>query len=129
MSRRSRIALLALLTIAAGLGTRAGVGGLIGVYGGDVLYAVLIYLCVLFVHASPSGRPIAAIALAICFAVEFSQLIEALEPLRAHRFAALVLGRGFLASDLACYALGVGLAAGARRLAVRPLAADKAATS
>jgi Protein of unknown function (DUF2809). len=48
-------------------------------------------------------------ALTVCFLVEISQLIQVdwLNTLRSNRFAALVLGQGFLWSDLLAYTIGV----------------------
>jgi hypothetical protein len=59
-------------------------------------------------------RRAAAWTLGLSVLVELSQLIHTpwLDALRANRFVALVLGRGFVASDLVCYAVGVALAAG-----------------
>jgi hypothetical protein len=49
--------------------------------------------------------------LAFAFVIEFSQMFHTpwLDALRAHRLAALVLGQGFLWSDLACYAAGIAV--------------------
>jgi hypothetical protein len=72
-------------------------------------------------HGRDRGRPclavLAAAALGISFAVEFSQLVQVewLERLRATRAGALVLGRGFLATDLICYAAGVALGVAGER--------------
>ncbi|MFZ5481276.1 MAG: DUF2809 domain-containing protein [Myxococcota bacterium] len=98
------------VVVALGLGSRAtplpdGVG--------DALYAVLIYTLTGVVAPRARGR--AAFALATCWAIEASQLAPWLAPIRATRLGALVLGRGFLWSDLAWYTLGVGIAAGAAR--------------
>ena len=63
----------------------------------------------------------------LSFAVEFSQLYQAgwINAVRETHLGALVLGRGFLWSDLACYTAGVGagwlaelVAAAARRSGV-----------
>jgi len=58
-------------------------------------------------------RRLAGAALALCVAVEVSQLYRApwLAALRATPLGALALGQGFLWSDLLCYALGVAGAA------------------
>ena len=64
-------------------------------------------------------RRAALSALALCYAVEVSQLWHTpwLDQLRAGRLGALVLGRGFLWSDLVCYTAGVLFAV----IIVRPL--------
>ena len=53
--------------------------------------------------------------------IETSQLFHTpwLDALRANRFAALVLGQGFLWSDLLCYAVGIALGVVMERLARR----------
>ena len=54
-------------------------------------------------------------------AIETSQLYHApwIDAIRRTRPGALVLGYGFLWSDLACYAAGVALATAVERLAAR----------
>lgn len=53
------------------------------------------------------------LAVSFCYAVELSQLIEVpwLDQIRGTLPGRLILGSGFLWSDLACYAVGVILAA------------------
>jgi hypothetical protein len=111
--RRARLhlALAALAVIPLGLLTRADLPlpPLVASYGGDTLYATLVYLLVALVWpAWPSWR-LGAVALSLCFAVELSQLLQVpwLDALRATLPGRLVLGTGFLWSDLTCYAAGV----------------------
>ena len=61
-----------------------------------------------------STARLAGRALVIVFAVEFSQLYHApwADAIRGTWLGGLVLGSGFLWSDLACYTIGVGVAAG-----------------
>jgi hypothetical protein len=58
----------------------------------------------------PTAR-VAAVALAMAYLVEASQLYHApwIDGLRATRIGGLVLGFGFLWSDLVCYTVGVTL--------------------
>jgi Protein of unknown function (DUF2809) len=58
-----------------------------------------------------STRTIACLAMAFSVAVEISQLYHApwIASIRQTTVGGLILGVGFLRSDLACYALGVGL--------------------
>lgn len=128
---RSRALLLPLmgLVVALGLGSRSAAARVhlprfVTDYAGDTLWTVMVYLCLVFALPRLSVRRAAATALGLSVLVELSQLVHTpwLEALRAHRLGALVLGRGFLASDLVCYAVGAGLAAltdlpGARRRA------------
>jgi hypothetical protein len=113
--RRLWILVGVLLVVLAGLATRSGLPlpWLVATYGGDTLYAVLIYLLLAAVVPGASTGAMALGAGLVCVGVELSQLSEAgwLVTLRSTRLGALVLGKGFLWSDLACYTVGVGLAA------------------
>ncbi|HYO74456.1 MAG TPA: DUF2809 domain-containing protein [Archangium sp.] len=131
---RSRVLLLPLmgLVVALGLGSRSAAARLhlprfVTDYAGDALWTVMVYLCLVFILPRLSVRRAAVSALGLSVLVELSQLLHTpwLDALRAHRLGALVLGRGFLASDLVCYAVGAGLAAGTdlpgtRRRAAHP---------
>ncbi|AKJ08446.1 putative membrane protein [Archangium gephyra] len=121
---------LMVLVVALGLGSRSAAARLhlprfVTDYAGDALWTVMVYLCLVFALPRLSVRLAATGALGLSVLVELSQLVHTpwLEALRAHRLGALVLGRGFLASDLVCYAVGTGLAAGADLLRVRRRAA------
>ncbi len=125
---RSRALLLPLmvLVVALGLGSRSAVAAVylprfLRAYAGDTLWAALVYLCLLFVLPRLPMRQAAAWTLGISVLVELSQLLHIpwLDALRAHRFGALLLGRGFVASDLVCYAAGVALASGTDLLCAR----------
>lgn len=130
---RPRALYLALVgaTVAAGLASRRYANVLptaVGLYAGDVLWAAMAYLLFATLWASaPVGR-LALTALGFAFAIETSQLYHApwIDAIRTTRPGALVLGFGFLWSDLACYTIGVALAAGLdaailRRLDARSL--------
>lgn len=103
------------LVIAAGLGSRsAGASFLpdrITDYAGDTLWALMVFLILGLLFPAARTGVLAAAALGISFAVEFSQLWDAdwLNRIRATRAGALVLGRGWVATDLLCYAAGVGI--------------------
>jgi len=78
-------------------------------YGGDTLWALLMFLgfrCVLI--RAPILR-VTLVSLAFCFAVEFSQLYHApwIDSIRNTRLGALTLGSTFNAPDLIAYAVGV----------------------
>jgi hypothetical protein len=110
---------LMLLVVALGLGSRTPTAReyaprFLTDYAGDTLWASMAYLCFVFALPRLPVRLAAAAALGVSVLVELSQLVHTpwLDALRAHRLGALVLGRGFVASDLVCYAAGVALAAG-----------------
>ena len=70
-------------------------------------------------HARLSRR--AATALAIAYLVEISQLYHApwIDALRLTALGGLMLGFGFLWSDLACYTVGVAVGVLLERVAIR----------
>lgn len=103
---------LALLMIVLGLATRIYSGympGWVIEYAGDVLWAAMVYLGIRFVAPSSGCTKAAVAALLFSYLIEISQLYQALwiRELRANPLAALVLGQGFLWSDLVCYTVGV----------------------
>ena len=109
-ARRSRTAIViaGAAVVVVGLVVHASVAGPAGDVGGGALYAVLVYLGVLFV--TPRVRPIlaAAVAFGLCALIEFAQLTgvpaalaEWFPPIR------LVLGTTFVATDLVAYLGGV----------------------
>ena len=83
----------------------------ISTYAGDTLWALMAFLLIGFLFPSLSILKVAAIALFFSFFIEFSQLYHApwIDDIRQNRLAALVLGRGFLWSDLVCYSVGVAM--------------------
>jgi hypothetical protein len=81
----------------------------IGEYSGDVLWALMLFLVVSFAFA---GRPLfqrCIVSLVLAFAVEVSQLYHSpwIDGIRSTTLGGLVLGFGFLWSDLVCYMVGV----------------------
>ncbi|MDC7248578.1 MAG: DUF2809 domain-containing protein, partial [Sphaerochaetaceae bacterium] len=103
---------LIILTIITGLASRHFSNYLpeiINLGLGDALWALMMYWMLAFVFPAASIRNLTAMALTVCFLVEISQLIQVdwLNTLRSNRFAALVLGQGFLWSDLLAYTIGV----------------------
>jgi hypothetical protein len=108
---------LLVATVLLGLATRrfpAAFPGVIARFGGDALWAVMVLWIAALVWRGASTQRLALSALAIAYAVEISQLYRApwIEAVRATRGGALMLGQGFLWSDLVSYVVGVALAAG-----------------
>ncbi|NNJ11548.1 DUF2809 domain-containing protein [Chloroflexales bacterium ZM16-3] len=110
---RWRIIAAILLVIPLGLLTRSGLPmpGFVAAYGGDTLYATLVYLLVALIWLRAAIGRVGLAALGLCVAIELGQLYHApwLDAIRATTPGRLVLGSGFLWSDLACYAVGVVL--------------------
>lgn len=110
--RRGVYAGLALFTIGIGLATHYHAGWMHPVVRdmlGDALWAMMMFWLVSVV--APRALPLArgAVALGICWLVEFAQLVHlpALDAFRATSVGHLTLGSGFDARDLLSYALGV----------------------
>jgi len=115
-SRSNPLAWLVLIaiTVALGLGSRrlgTHLPGFVAAYAGDTLWATAAFLGIgLLLPKAPTWR-VAALALLVSLLVEVSQLSKApwLESIRRTTVGGLVLGHDFVWSDLACYAVGVGL--------------------
>jgi hypothetical protein len=113
---RFRYFLIALLLVLVGLGSRKyGVllPKFLAEYAGDTLWAALVFVGIGFVMARSSTLRVLTVALASCYTVEISQLYHApwIDNLRHTTLGGLVLGFGFLWSDLVCYTTGVVFAA------------------
>jgi hypothetical protein len=125
---RWRIAIAILAVIPLGLLTRADLPmpAIIAAYGGDTLYATLVYLLVALIWPRAAIGRVGLAALGLCVIIELSQLYHApwLDAIRATTPGRLALGSGFLWSDLACYAVGALLGAaldlGTLRPSLRP---------
>lgn len=98
--------LLIIIVILSGLLSRKTT--MIPAITGDALYAVMMFLMVKFLLINTDYRKIAVISLAICFMIELSQLYDApwFNQIRNTNLGALVLGRGFLWTDLLAYTVG-----------------------
>jgi Protein of unknown function (DUF2809) len=80
-------------------------------YGGDILSATCIYFGVQFLMHRYSVWQAGLVAYILCVLIELQQLItwKPLLRLREETPADILLGHGFLWSDLACYAVGVAI--------------------
>lgn len=112
-----------LVVIALGLGSRWYAQYLplfIASYAGDTLWALEAFLAIGFLFPAFPTLKVALIALMFAFFIEITQLYHApwLDAIRHYRLAGLVLGYGFLWSDLLCYTVGVILGFGAERISV-----------
>lgn len=87
--------------------------GFIAAYAGDTLWALLVFLGIGAIAPQLRLSQRTWIALGSAIAVEVSQLHHApwIDAIRHTRLGGLVLGFGFLWSDLLCYGVGVGLGA------------------
>jgi glycopeptide antibiotics resistance protein len=80
-------------------------------YLGDALWALMVFFMVGFIFKTKSPIWVAVFALAFSFSIEFSQLYHAtwIDTIRDNRIGGLILGYGFLWSDLICYSVGIGV--------------------
>ncbi len=106
--------LAAFATIALGLlwrSHRVPLPSFVAKYGGDALWALMIFFLVRAVNPRLSLRAGSVWALAICWLVEFSQLYRApwIDSIRHTFLGHLVLGSTFNPPDLLAYAVGVAL--------------------
>ncbi len=97
------------ITIIVGLFSRSTyIPQVIYPYIGDVFYALMMYW--IFAGIFPVKKPakVALIAIGICFCIELLQLYQAdwINAIRHTKLGGLVLGFGFLWSDLLCYTIG-----------------------
>jgi len=88
-------------------------------YLGDSLWAVMIYGMVAFIFKNRPIKWIATCSILFCYAIEISQLYHApwIDSIRNTRLGGLVLGFGFLWTDLLAYTLGIGFAILIERIA------------
>lgn len=103
---------LTIITIIAGLISRkiySYLPSIVNLYLGDILYGVMMYwiICFVFLEKRPFSKFV--IALFVCLLIEFSQLVDLkfLNLIRQNRFGRLIIGQGFLKSDLLAYFIGV----------------------
>jgi len=122
--RRSRLGYLAAasLVVVMGLASRryaAALPSFLARYAGDTLWAVMVFVLIGVLSARWSTGRVAAAALATSYGVELSQLYHApwIDSVRATRLGALVLGYGFLWSDIVCYTVGVAVCVAVERAA------------
>jgi hypothetical protein len=107
-----------LLALAGGLGvgSRRFAGHLpyvLATFAGDTLWALALFLLLGLVLPRVTTAWVAAAAFGLSTLVELSQLYHApwIDAIRQTTLGGLVLGFGFLWSDLVCYAVGVALGA------------------
>ncbi|WP_121808533.1 ribosomal maturation YjgA family protein [Mucilaginibacter kameinonensis] len=115
LKNRITFFILIILTIILGLLSRHF--KFIPLFIGDILWATMIYFIMRFLFINKPVRFNVIAALIFCFAIEFSQLYKApwINDLRHTLFGRLVLGEGFLWSDLLCYVIGVGMGVGVEK--------------
>lgn len=112
LCKRIWYAVLFCITIPVGLATRKKPQWFyepIAVYGGDILWATLFFFFFRFFFPAKKLWVIATYTYAFAVAIEISQLYHApwLDKIRVTFLGKMILGFGFLWSDIICYAIGV----------------------
>ncbi|MEB9787411.1 DUF2809 domain-containing protein [Bacillus cereus] len=114
--KRNRVvyALFTIVVIILGLSSRKfafALPHLLNDYLGDALWALMIFTGFGFLFPKTETKKLAFISLMFCYGIEASQLYHAewIDSIRATTLGGLVLGYGFLWSDLVAYTIGVGV--------------------
>ncbi|PGF09763.1 hypothetical protein COM59_06965 [Bacillus pseudomycoides] len=114
--KRNRLlyAILTIIVVILGLASRKfayALPNLLNAYLGDALWAIMIFIGFGFLFHKMKTKKIAFLSLLFCYGIEISQLYHAdwIDNIRATTLGGLVLGYGFLWSDLLAYTIGVGM--------------------
>ncbi|MFK4425090.1 MULTISPECIES: DUF2809 domain-containing protein [Bacillus] len=115
-TKRNRLlyAMFTIVVIILGLSSRKfafALPDLLNDYLGDALWALMIFTGSGFLFSKIETKKLAFISLIFCYGIEISQLYHAewIDSIRATTLGGLVLGYGFLWSDLVAYTIGVGV--------------------
>ncbi|MBC7807956.1 MAG: DUF2809 domain-containing protein [Akkermansiaceae bacterium] len=108
---------LSIATIAVGLAVRrfgATLPPFVAAYAPDALWALMVFWVIGLVWTRATTAQVAVAALTFAYLIEISQLFHPawLDAIRHTRLGGLVLGFGFLWSDIACYTVGVAVGVG-----------------
>lgn len=80
-------------------------------YLGDALWALMAFFMFSFIFKDRETKKIALMGILFCYLIEISQLYHAnwIDNIRKTTLGGLILGYGFLWSDLVAYAIGIGI--------------------
>ena len=103
--------LLTIIVMILGLLSRkiSGLPKIIELYSGDILWALMVFLLFAFLFNKKSTIFIISWAIICSYSIEISQLYHApwIDAIRNTVLGGLILGFGFLWSDLVCYTIGI----------------------
>ena len=111
--KRNRLLYLILTIIVMVLGLLSrkisGLPKIIELYSGDILWALMVFLLFAFLFNKKSTIFIISWAIIFSYSIEISQLYHApwIDAIRNTTLGGLILGFGFLWSDLVCYTIGI----------------------
>ncbi|MFJ8353680.1 ribosomal maturation YjgA family protein [Bacillus paramycoides] len=116
INKRNRIlyAIFTIIVIVLGLSSRKfayDLPDILNAYLGDALWALMIFTGFGFLFPKIETKKLTIISLIFCYGIEISQLYHAewIDSIRATTLGGLVLGYGFLWSDLVAYTIGIGV--------------------
>lgn len=106
--------ILTILVMILGLASRSMSSYLpvfIGKYAGDTLWALMIFFGLRLIFIKRKALEVGLFSLIFSYTIEVSQLIQNdfLSLIRNTRIGGLILGYGFLWSDLICYLIGISI--------------------
>ncbi|HDX9578721.1 TPA: DUF2809 domain-containing protein [Bacillus pseudomycoides] len=114
--KRNRLlyAIMTIIVIVLGLTSRKMAHVLphiLNTYLGDALWALMIFIGFGFIFNRAHTKVVALFSILFCYIIEFSQLYHAswIDHIRETTLGGLILGYGFLWSDLLAYAVGIGV--------------------
>lgn len=111
--RRNRLLylILTIIVIILGLLSRKieNLPEIISLYSGDILWALMIFLIIAFIFNKKSTIFTITWAMIFSYSIEISQLYHEpwIDAIRNTTLGSLILGFGFLWSDLVCYTIGI----------------------
>lgn len=108
---KSQIRYIFIICLIITLGLLSRTLDFVPLFIGDILYAIMIYFIVRFFLIKFDSKIITIISILICYAIELLQLYQAdwIVELRNSTLGHLVLGHGFLWSDLVAYTAGIAI--------------------
>ena len=111
--RRNRLLylILTIIVIILGLLSRKieNLPEIISLYSGDILWALMVFLIISFIFNKKSTIFTITWAIIFSYSIEISQLYHEpwIDAMRNTTLGGLILGFGFLWSDLVCYTIGI----------------------
>ena len=121
---------LVIIVMILGLSTRyfsVHLPNWVNIYLGDTLWALMVFFLFGLIFKTRETKWIAVLSLLFSFGIEISQLYHStwIDTLRQTRLGGLVLGYGFLWSDLVSYSIGIVLGITVERYIIFARKGDK----
>ena len=111
LSNRLLYLILTIIVMILGLLSRKieNLPEIISSYSGDILWALMVFLIIAFIFNKKSTIFTISWVIIFSYSIEISQLYHApwIDAIRNTTLGSLILGFGFLWSDLVCYTIGI----------------------